>query len=100
MQTKEMDDESRLVARSKSSIRRPGDTRKAVSDPAISAPHISMLGLQRAAGNSAVTRALTGTRHEARIWSRRRKDLTDRFPDIATAAARQLPPKPSSTASW
>ncbi len=28
---------------------------------------------------------------EARIWSRQRNDLTDRFPDIAKAAARQLP---------
>lgn len=28
---------------------------------------------------------------EARIWSRQRKDLTDRFPDIARAAARLLP---------
>lgn len=28
---------------------------------------------------------------EARIWSRQRKDLTDRFPDIAAAATRQLP---------
>ncbi|WP_158293059.1 MULTISPECIES: hypothetical protein [Kribbella] len=28
---------------------------------------------------------------QARIWSRQRKDLTDRFPDIAAAAARQLP---------
>jgi ATP-dependent DNA ligase len=27
----------------------------------------------------------------ARIWSRQRKDLTDRFPDIAAAAARILP---------
>ncbi|WP_432945762.1 hypothetical protein ACQPXM_06425 [Kribbella sp. CA-253562] len=26
----------------------------------------------------------------ARIWSRQRKELTDRFPDIAAAAARQL----------
>ncbi|WP_199234873.1 hypothetical protein [Kribbella sp. VKM Ac-2568] len=28
---------------------------------------------------------------QARIWSRQRKDLTGRFPDIAAAAARQLP---------
>lgn len=27
----------------------------------------------------------------ARLWSRQRKDLTDRFPDIAAAARRQLP---------
>jgi ATP-dependent DNA ligase len=26
-----------------------------------------------------------------RIWSRRGNDLTDRFPDVAAAAARQLP---------
>jgi ATP-dependent DNA ligase len=28
---------------------------------------------------------------EARIWSRHGKDLTDRFPDVARAATRQLP---------
>jgi ATP-dependent DNA ligase len=28
---------------------------------------------------------------EARLWTRNRNDITDRFPDIATAALRQLP---------
>jgi ATP-dependent DNA ligase len=28
---------------------------------------------------------------KARIWSRQRKDLTDRFPDIEAAAVQELP---------
>jgi ATP-dependent DNA ligase len=28
---------------------------------------------------------------EARLWTRNRHDITDRFPDVAAAATRQLP---------
>jgi hypothetical protein len=28
---------------------------------------------------------------EARLWTRNRNDITDRFPDIAAAAIRQIP---------